>query len=359
MSPVPRAPYMEWAKSRRVPTFDLAGSNLMGCTLDDLPGAREALEFTGSNEHGYIPLLEAIAGRYGVTTDRVALGTGTSGANFLAYAALLRPGDDVVVERPGYDPLVAAARLLGANVTRFDRRFEEGYALRPDAVEAVLTPNTRLIVVTNPHNPTGAFASAAELEAIGRVARRIGARVLVDEVYLDGVFDLPHSPAATHGDHFVSTSSLNKSWGLNVLRCGWVIASADLVERIRRVRGIVDAIGSVALERLAALAFTHLDRLAARARAIIEPNRDLVAAFVERRPELEWVRPLGGSLAFPRLRGVETVDRFVANLLDAHDTAVVPGRFFEAPNHFRIAYGGPSDKVRGGLAAIEGALNEI
>lgn len=350
---------MEWAKSRRVPKYDLAGSNLMGCTLDDLPGARDALEFTGSNENGYVPLLEAIAERYGVTPDRVATAHGTSGTNFLAFAAILSPGDDVLVERPGYDPLMAAARLLGAHVFRFARRFEDGYALKADAIETVLTPNTRLIVVTNPHNPTGAFASAAELEDIGRLAGHVGARVLVDEVYLDGVFDLPHSPAATHSDVFISTSSLNKSWGLNVLRCGWAIASPDVAERIRRARGIVDGIGAVPLERLSRLAFDHIDHLAARARAIIEPNRALVTEFVARRQELEWVRPLGGSLAFPRIRGIDDVDLFVDRLLRDYDTAVVPGRFFDAPNHFRIAYGGSPETVRGGLEAMGKALDTI
>src|SRR6185369_3283072 len=134
------APYMEWAKTRPHPDIDLAGSNILACTLDDLPGAREAIALQGDNDTGYRPLMEAIAARYGVSADRVTTAGGTSGANFLVFAALLDPGDDVLVERPGYDPLLGAARMFGAVTTRFDRRFEEGYALDPDRVRHAMTP---------------------------------------------------------------------------------------------------------------------------------------------------------------------------------------------------------------------------
>ena len=154
------APYMEWAKSRLPARFDLAISNVLTCTIDDLPGAPGALALSGPNDNGYPPLLEAIARRYGVTSARITTAQGASGANFLVYAALLSPGDDVLVERPGYDPLVGAARLLGANVVHVDREFDEGYALDPGHVRAAMTPRTKLVVVTSPHNPTGALSAA-------------------------------------------------------------------------------------------------------------------------------------------------------------------------------------------------------
>ena len=90
------------------------------------------MALNGANDNGYRPLLEAIGARYGVSPDRVTTAAGTAGANLLVFAALLEPGDDVLVERPGYDPLLGAARLFGATTTRFDRRFEDGYALDPD-----------------------------------------------------------------------------------------------------------------------------------------------------------------------------------------------------------------------------------
>src|SRR5689334_22523105 len=120
---------MEWAKTRPTPEFDLAGSNILACTLDDLPGAREAIALSGANDTGYAPLIEAIAARYGVPAGHVTTASGTSGANFFVFAALLEPGDDVLVERPGYDPLLGASRIFGATTRRFERAFDEGYRL--------------------------------------------------------------------------------------------------------------------------------------------------------------------------------------------------------------------------------------
>ena len=102
------APYLEWAKQRPTAAFDLAGSNVLACAIDDLPGAREALALNGRNDDGYAPLVDAIASRYGVDARQVTTATGTAGANFQTFAALLSPGDDVLVESPGYDPLLGA-----------------------------------------------------------------------------------------------------------------------------------------------------------------------------------------------------------------------------------------------------------
>src|SRR3954464_11843139 len=221
------APYMEWAKTRPAPEIDLAGSNILACSLEDLPGAADALSLAGANDNGYRPLTEAIGARYNVDPDRVTTAGGTAGANFLVFAALVEPGDEVLVERPGYDPLLGAARMFGARTVRFDRRFESGFALDPDRVRHAMTPRTKVIVVTTPHNPTGAVAEAAALEEIGLIAARAGAHVVVDEAYKDVTAEAPPA-AATRGDVFITTSSLTKSYGLSSLRAGWVIASADV-----------------------------------------------------------------------------------------------------------------------------------
>ncbi|HEX5474425.1 MAG TPA: pyridoxal phosphate-dependent aminotransferase [Vicinamibacterales bacterium] len=346
---------MEWAKTHRRAAFDLTGSNMLACSIDDLPGARDALSFTGSNDTGYRPLVEAIATRYGVSEPQVMTASGTAGANLLALAALLEPGDDVMVERPGYDPLAGAARLLGANVVSFDRPFDGGFRLDPDRVRAAITPRTRAIVITSPHNPGGVLADGAALDEVGRLAEKAGAHVVVDEVYLDAA-DPGAPPAATRGDQFVSTSSLTKSYGLSSLRCGWTIASEALTFRIRRARDVVDGTGSIVAERLSGLAFEHLDRLAERARRILDANRPLVREFLASRPELEWVESRS-TVVFPRLRGVPDAGRFVERLLDERDTGLVPGRFFDAPAHFRLGIAGRADVLRAGLEQIGAALD--
>jgi len=345
---------MEWAKTRPAAEFDLAGSNILACALDDLPGAREALALHGANDTGYRPLMEAIGARYGMAADRVTTSGGTAGANFLVLAALLEPGDEVLVERPGYDPLLGAARLFGATTTRFERRFEDGYALDPDRVRRAITPRTTVIVITSPHNPTGVTADAGALDEIGRIAERQGAIVLVDEVYKDVSGDAS-PPAAARGDVFVTTSSLTKSYGLSSLRAGWVLASEALTYRVRRARDVVDGTGPIVAERLAVVAFDHLASLAARAQAILARNKALADDFLAAHPQLEWV-PSPGTIVFPRLRGVEDATPFVGRLMTEYGTAVGPGYFFDAPAHFRLGYGGDTEKIRGGLARLDQLL---
>jgi hypothetical protein len=389
-----RAQYMQWAKQHPHARWDLCGSDLLPCTLDDLPEAAAAVQLNGPNDDGYAPLVEAIARRYGVGANQVATGTGTSGVNFLVCAALLDAEDEVLVETPGYDPLFAAPEMLGARVVRFPRRFEDAYALDPDLVARALTDRTRLIIMTNLHNPSGVRASDDALARVGRLAERVGAHVLVDEVYLDAAFvdvglrgstvsprapqrgsragdpatiepvegripgfgprtsDAGRRPAACLGDVFISTSSLTKSYGLAGLRCGWALASPDVAERVRRARDIIDGTGVFPAERMSVVAFEHLDRLAARALSILEPNFPLVRRFLDGRRELEYVPPAGGTVVFPRLRGHADAGPFIERLLREEEVGVVPGRFFQAPAHFRLAFGGPRKTLQCGLDGI-------
>ena len=351
-----RAPYMEWARHRPRPEVDLAGSNLLACTLEDIPDAREALDIAGESPDGYAPLVEAIARHYGVAPDRVATAGGCSGANFLALAALIENGDEVLIERPAYDPLVAAARMLGAGVRFFERRFDEGYALDSGRIEAAMGPKTRLVIVSSPHNPSGVLAKAETLRALGGVAEKAGVFVLVDEVYLDAALGGKHPPAATLSPAFISTNSLTKSWGLASLRCGWAIASPEMTERIRRARDVVDVWGPIPSDRLSVVAFEYLDRLAERARALIEANSQLTAEFLAGRGELEYVSS-SATLAFPRFRDGRDADPFVHRLFEEHRVAVSPGRFFDSPSHFRLSFGGATDSLRRGLDAISRCLD--
>lgn len=343
------APYMRWAKTRPEPEFDLAGSNLLGCTLADLPGARDALELNGLNPDGYPPLVEAIAEHYGVGSDRVATGPGASGANFLAMAALVRPGDEVLVERPAYDPLLGALRLFGARIKRFDRVFADGYDIDPDRVRQTVTDGTRLVVISSPHNPSGALVSDEAFEELGRIAHKHWLHVLVDEVYLNGVYRDRPAPAALRSERFISTSSLTKAFGLSGLRAGWIVASSEVADEARRVRDVVDGVGSFPSDTLALLAFQQLDRLEARARAILEPNLEILDRFISGRAELDWVRPSGGNVAFPRMAGTEDTTAMTKRLLTEYGTAVVPGSFFEAPEHFRVAFGCARSTLEAGL----------
>lgn len=350
-----RSPYVTWAKRRPALPCDLAVSNVLPCTLDDLPGAAGALALEGASDLGYPPLVEAIADRYRVAATQVATAAGTSGANLQVFAALVGRGDEVLVERPGYDPLAAAVRLVGGRPIEYERPATGGFSLDPDRVRAALTPRTRLIVVTSLHNPSGVLATPEALAAVGRLAESVGASVLVDEVYLDSAAGHAAS-AVTLGPSFVITSSLTKTYGLGSLRCGWVIAAAPVAEAVRRARDVLDGSGSIVSERLGALAFSQLERLAARSDNHLRPNRAAVDAFLASRPDLACVPADGGTIAFPRLPAVDDATPLTGALAEA-GVAVVPGHFFGAPAHFRIGWGGPAAGLHEGLTRLARVLD--
>ena len=352
------SPYVAWMKHAPPMAYDLMGSNLLHCGVEHLPGARERLELDAFHEEGYEPLLEAISDRYGLAIDRVSLATGASGANFLVGGALLRPGDEVLVERPVYDPLLGIPRFMGARIRRFDRVFEDGFQVDPDRVAAAMTSNTRLIIMTNLHNPTGAMTFTDRLVAVGKLADEVGAKVLVDEVYLDSVPGEIPPPAASLSPTFISTCSLTKAYGLSGLRAGWILAAPEVAERCRRVRDLVDGVGVFPSELMALIAFENLSALRSRARSILDPNFEVLNNFIDGRSRLEWVQPKGGSVGFPRIRGVEDTGGFVTLLREKYGTGVVPGHFFEAPSHFRVALGGKAEVLAEGLERLGEALDK-
>jgi aspartate/methionine/tyrosine aminotransferase len=355
---------MRWAKTHPHATYNLAASGLMPVTTAELLGdraAKDAFEISGSNDEGLIPLREAIGARYGVDADCVSVASGTSGANFQAFLALVRPGDDVLIEQPGYDPLIGAARAAGANIVRFERSWSKGFALDPYVIRTALTPATKLIVISNAHNPSGAMASRDVLEQIGIMAEAIGALVLVDEVYAEAQHDdapLP-TPAARISPTFVTTNSLTKAYGLAGLRCGWIVASPELSARIREVRDIIDGSGSFVAETLALTAFRNIERLRARARGILSRNLALVREMATSHPRLEWLEPAAGTTAFPNVRDIDDTEVFVERLIKDHDTIVVPGRFFQAPRHIRIAFGGDTEMIKEALSRLDRALRHL
>lgn len=352
-------PYVAWMKRAPEVAFNLMGSNLLHCQVEDLPGAREKLALDAFHEEGYEPLLSDIGGRYGVEPDQVSVATGASGANFLVCGALLQHGDEVVVERPAYDPLLGIPRFMGAEVRRFDRTFEDGFQIDPERIRRLMTPRTRLIFITNPHNPTGTLTDEATLREVGGIAEEYGARVLVDEVYLDSIHGRDLESSVTLSPTFISTSSLTKAYGLSGLRAGWALSDAQTSEKIRRVRDLVDGVGSFPSELLAHLAFGNLPALRARARSILEPNLTRLTTFMEDRDEVEWVPPAGGSVGFPRIKGLDDASDFVRILREEFDTGVVPGAFFEAPAHFRIALGGRGEILEEGLHRLGKALDRV
>ena len=349
--------YMHWAKQQRPVRFPLSSSEVPHYRLDQLPLTIADLDLDGASHPRYAPLREAVAARYGVNADQVVNADGTSMANFLAMAALIEPGDEVLFEFTGYEPMLSAAKFLGADIKRFERRADDRFRIDVDSLAALVGPRTRLIALTNLHNPSGALTSEADLRAIGAVAERQGALVLVDEVYLDSASPA-QSTSALLGPQFVVTSSLTKVYGLSGLRCGWILAEPALAERMWRLNDLFTVNRAHQAERLSCIAFDHLDEIFAGTPERLASNRALFNAFIDSRDDIHCMTAEHGLTVFPRWRGGDS-ERLDALLRDKYDASIVPGRWFEMPEHFRVGLGRDTDEVAQRLARLGAALDEL
>lgn len=352
------SPYMQFAKLHSSAKYNLATSGVVSYPLAELPVRLEDLEINGLTIYGYAPLQERLASYNGVSPECVVAAAGTSMANHLAMAATFDPGDEVLIEHPTYELLESTALYLGANIRHFERRFEDGFRIDPSEVERQMTPQTKLIILTNLHNPSGAYADEATVRAVGEIAKTRGARILIDEVYLEAFYGHRPRPAFHFGDHFLVTSSLTKAFGLSGVRCGWVLASPELAERMWHINDLYSATPAHPAELLSVIALDHLDQVAAGAKQLLETNRKLMNAFLDSRSDLDFHRPEQGTIVFPRLRSCDT-DSFVRLLREKYETSVVPGSFFDMPQHFRIGIGGDPEMTRVGFQQLGLALNEF
>jgi aspartate/methionine/tyrosine aminotransferase len=346
------SPYMEWAKLHSAAKYNLATSGVTNFPLADLGVSIEQLEINGPSIYGYKPLLQAIARRYRVEQECVVSAVGTSLANYLALAATTEPGDEILLEQPTYELILSTAKYLGLEIKRFPRRAENNFAIDPADVESSLTPRTRVIVLCNLHNPTGALVTDTTLRQVGELAGKVGAYVLVDEVYREMLFE-PAPMSAFHIDkeRFIVTSSLTKAYGLSGLRCGWVLAAPELARRMFRINDLHGATFAHPAELLSVLALEGLPQIAMRMKGMLEDNRSLLRHFLNGRNDLDYFWPEYGAVIFPRLKHGDSAT--LCRLL-RHDfeTAVVPGSFFENPDRFRIGVGTPTESVRESLQQL-------
>src|SRR5579885_3617790 len=347
--------YMEWAKTRSRARYNLATSGVAPVSLRELPIALEELEINGANGYGCAALQQAIAAHHGVDPECVVETFGTSMANHLVMAALLEPGDEILIEHPAYGPLLDVARYLQADVKRFERREENGWAIDPAEVRRRVTPKTRLIVITNLHNPTSALTPETVLREIGDIAQSMGALVLVDEVYREAVYRETPRTAALLGPEFVVTNSLTKVYGLSGLRCGWILAEPELARAMRRLNDLFGVIAAHPAELLSVAAFRHLEEIRERARRVVEADRARLDEFLNDERGVKGVPTQYGTTAFLRLTDGEA-ERFLDCLRQRYETTVVPGRFFEMPNHFRIGMGVNTEMFAEGLRRVRLAL---
>lgn len=350
--------YMLWAKTQSHAKFNLATSGVGPFPLHELPVTIDQLEINGDSTYGYAPLQRAIAKKCGVDPDCVVAAAGTSMANHLAMATLIDPGDEVLIEQPTYELLASTLLYFGAALKTFVRDEDNGYALDPAQVRQAITPKTRLIVLTNLHNPSSVLASDSALREIGDLASSVGAHVLVDEVYLDAVYTDTPKTSYLLGPEFIVTTSLTKVYGLSGLRCGWILAKPDLARAMWRLNDLFASIPAHPSELLSVVALENLNHIRERARKIVETDRAVLREFLIEQKGVSATRTEFGTTAILRL-SKDNVDNFLARLRIEHETSAVPGHFFGLPNHFRVGMGVDTKMFREGLQRISRALGTV
>ncbi|HLY61887.1 MAG TPA: aminotransferase class I/II-fold pyridoxal phosphate-dependent enzyme [Terriglobia bacterium] len=357
-----KSAYMEWAKTQAAARYTLASSGVASFPFADLIALSgltlQDLELTGPTGYGFVPLQQALAKKAGVPPECVVAAAGTSMANHLAMAACFEPGDEVLIEWPTYELLLTTAEYLGARINRFARRFEDGFQIDPREVERALTPRTKLIALTNLHNPSSTRTDEETLRKIGELAKGADARVLVDEVYLEACYSSSWRSAFHLGKEFIATSSLTKAYGLSGLRCGWILAEPDLARAMWHLNDFYGVNAANPAERLSVIALAHLPKIAARYQALLETNRPIVNKFLDSRQDLEVAKQPYGTVLFPRLKK-GSADALCQLLREKYETSVVPGSFFEAPEHFRMYLTAETPVLEEGLKRLGSALDEI
>lgn len=303
-------------------------------------------------------LLAALAERYGVDEQCILPTTGVCNGVAQVLIGLVAPGDHVLVETPGFDVLSDLARLSGAEVESLHRRGPD-FGFDMDEVRARLRPNTKLVIVTNLHNPSGFHLDEAALKALAAAAATVGAHVLVDEVYADFAQDKGDLPAARLAPNLISVNSLTKVFGLFSLRCGWIVTTRATARKIANasagrefgVSKLTHAVGALVLEKPAPFE--------AHWRTVLDASRPVVERHMAamRADELiDGELPPYGCIAFPKIIGHDDTRKLAEVLWRDHDIVTAPGEFFGRAGHMRLGFGVPAAAIDRGLARLHEAL---
>lgn len=359
MRDVPPFRYMAWAKEQ---ALDAASYHLALSQLPPPPQEVLSLESLGTDleqrgRHMPPTLRARMCDRLGISTDRLALTLGTSHAMYLLCATHLSPGDLCLVEAPAYEMLRTLPTLFGARVERFERTFTQGWRPPEDLANTIAARRPKMVLLSNPHNPSGAILAREELAPLANAAAEVGALLVSDEVYLEYLPDPTTVSAFGLSPHAASASSFTKAYGLGTARLGWLAAAPQVVSRALAYNDYISVLYPNPSAWVGLAALDALSALKQRAIDVSTHNRAIVARWVEGRDDARWVVPDAGVVGFVELTGIADTFDFVAHLRKHHDTLVVPGRFFEAPSFVRIGFGTDPDVLEEGLSRLGRALD--
>jgi aspartate/methionine/tyrosine aminotransferase len=330
---------------------------LAGATTDPLLDVRLGY----SQSIGTDTLRQRVAALYpGASPDQVLVTTGSAEANYLAALRLIEPGDKVAMMLPNYLQLWGHVQNLGAVVRGFRLHEDRGWAPDANEIRGAIAPGTKLVVVTNPHNPTGHILADAIRRTIVERAAEVGAWLLADEVYAGAERDGPMTPTfwGSH-ERLICVSGLSKAYGLPGLRIGWLVAPPEFVAEAWARHDYTTIGPSGATDHLATIALqpTVRERLLARTRGILRENYPVLETWLRSFGDtFSWVPPQAGAICFaryrPKLNGEELVERVRA----AQNVLLVPGEHFGMPGYLRFGFGNETAELGEALAAAAAGL---
>jgi aspartate/methionine/tyrosine aminotransferase len=345
--------------------FSLAESPKLGDFLDDLDPDM-SLDWNLKSFRGLPELRQRVIDQAGLaglcTADDVLITAGAAEANYLAFMQLVQPGDEVITETPGWPQIEVLAKARQAQVKLVKRDEENGWDLPLDQLENLITENTKLIFLTNPNNPTGKLLSAQDLHRITQMADKVGAWLIIDEVYagLEWTADRAPSIAGIY-ERGITSGSVSKALGLQGLRTGWLVCQdKNMVMDAIILRENSSEIMNVMGEVIAEVALRP-ERLS---KALDDARRDSIATleyldrYITSEPKLSWHRPEAGLIGLARLSAGIDGDLFAKRLLaDPYKTFLLPGSAYGLSNHIRMGVGGgASAKLELGLSRMSELL---
>jgi aspartate/methionine/tyrosine aminotransferase len=336
--------------------YDIAESGILPLTIRELlalepPTERDQvldrlldLRLGYSEATGTLELRRLLADTYvNCSPDNILVTTGAIEANFLLFNVLLNPGDHVVAPYPAYQQLYSVPRALGCDVDLWQVRAEDGFQFDLQELERLVKPQTRLIVINSPHNPTGAMLSTADTQRVYDIAESVGAMVLSDEAYrwlcIPGG-GAPSPPMYNLGPNGISVGTLSKPFGLPGLRIGWMAARADIAAECWALRDYISLSPGKLNDSLAILAIKHRDQIIERNERIISANLSSASTWMDRHADiLSWNPPRGGLLALLRYSlDIPSLD--LANkLAEEYGVMLAPGTAFGFEHHLRLGLG--------------------
>lgn len=336
--------------------LDIAGEK------DRFPDTLNAIRLSYGAIEGSDRLRTAISALYEtVEPERTIVTHGGIGANALVHQALVSPDDHVISVVPAYQQHYSIPESIGAEVTIIRLREENEFL--PDLAEiaAAVRENTKLICLTNPNNPTGSLMDAEALRQVGHIAARVGAYVLVDEVYR-GTDEAEPGITASIADVYdrgISTSSTSKAFSLAGLRVGWVAGPAEVIEAVAIHRDYNTISVGVIDDYLGALALESRDTILQRSRRITRAHRQIVDAWLESESRVHWVRPKSGTTALLRYDADVSSRDFCVGLIEQTGVILTPGSVMEMEGYLRLGYAYARNELVTGLELISDYLDTI